>query len=77
MTFPSKNPGQCHMSLLKLVKECTWVFCSFILLFVGNGGEGNCCCMELKVQVRFTPVSTFFFMFPEFKKKLCVGRKWE
>ncbi|XP_031971564.1 tudor domain-containing protein 1 isoform X1 [Corvus moneduloides] len=34
----------------------------------GNGGETNCCCMELKVQVRFSPSNTFFLMFPEFKR---------
>lgn len=68
MTFPSKNPGQCHMSPLKLGNECMCVFCSFTLVFLGNEGGTNCCCKELKVQVRFTPSNTSFFVFPEFKR---------
>ncbi|XP_066411263.1 LOW QUALITY PROTEIN: tudor domain-containing protein 1 [Molothrus aeneus] len=34
----------------------------------GNEGEISCCCKELKVQVRFTPSNTSFFIFPEFKR---------
>ncbi|XP_010142236.1 PREDICTED: tudor domain-containing protein 1, partial [Buceros rhinoceros silvestris] len=30
----------------------------------GDGGEANCCCTELKMQVRFRPSNTFF-TFPE------------
>lgn len=76
MTFPYKNPGQCHMSPLKLGKQCPCVFCSFTLVFVGNGGETSCCCTELKVQVRVTPSNTFFLCF-RIQKKPCVGSKWE
>lgn len=70
MTFPSKNTGQCHISPLKLGKTCICVFCSFTLVFVGNGGETNCCCTELKVQVRFSPNNTFLLS-QSSKETLC------
>lgn len=46
------------------------ICCSFTLVFVGNGGETNCCCLELKVQVRFT-LSNTFLCFQSSKETLC------